>query len=112
MLHSNAFHSFQNSLTTLEMSNANFENIPAVLCRLISMESFTSSYSPNLGRSNGNIFDECTHRMTNVPSLSLQSDHLRTIPNFSNIFPSLRNLFMYDNDLHFIESNSLAGLPF
>ena len=105
MLHSNVFHSFQKSLTTLEMSYTNFESIPAAVCRLNSMEFFTSSYSPNLGRYNGSIFDECTHKMTNVTSLTLQSDHLRTIPKLANIFPSLRILFMYDNDLHFIESN-------
>ena len=48
--------------------------------------------------------------MTNVTTLSLQHDDLSTIPEFVHIFPSLQSLYLYGNNLHFIESNSLAGL--
>ena len=110
MLDSTVFHSFENSLTSLEMSHANFERIPAAVCRLKYLKSFRSDSSPNLGRYNGSIFDACNHTMTTVTSLTLRFDQLTTIPKLVHIFPSLQSLGLYGNNLHFVESSSLAGL--
>ena len=92
------------------MSHADFETIPATVCRLKSLKSFTSKNSPNLGRNNGSIFDDCNHITTKFTILSLQHDQLTTIQKLSHIFPSLQTLNLYDNKLHFIESSSFAGL--
>ena len=104
------FHTLEKSLTALEMSHSNFDSIPVAVCRLKSLETFGSDYSPNLGRYNNSIFDECNHEMTNVTFLSLENDQLTTIPRLAHIFPSLQTLLLYGNNLHFIESNSLAGM--
>ena len=88
MWDSTVFHSFENSLTSLEMSHANFERIPAAVCRLKYLKSFRSDSSPNLGRYNGSIFDVCTHTMTTVTSLTLRFDQLTTIPKLVHIFSS------------------------
>ena len=71
MFNSTVFHSFENSLKSLDMSRASFERIPSAVCRLKSLKLFTSDYSPNLSRYNGSIFDECNNTMTNVTFLSL-----------------------------------------
>ena len=109
-LHSTVFHSFENTLTYLDMSFANFESIPAAVCRPRSLQTFISNFSPNLGKYNSSIFDECTHRLTTVTSLKLQYDQLTTIPKLINIFPKLETLYLTGNALHYIESSSLAGL--
>ena len=110
LLHSTVFHSFENSLTSLEMSYANFESIPATVCRLKSLISFTSNNSPNLSKYNASIFDECTHRMTTVTSLTLRSDQLRVFPKLATVFPNLHTLDLRFNLIHFMESSSLMGL--
>ena len=110
MVHSTVFHSFENSLTSLEMSHANFESIPAAVCKLKYLTSFKSDYSPNLSRYNSSIFDECNHMMTNVTSLKLRNDKLTTIPQLALIFPKLENLDIQLNEFHFIESRAIAGL--
>ena len=110
MLDSTVFHSFENSLTTLDMSHANFERIPAAVCRLKALEYFYSDYSPNLGRYSSSIFDECNNTAINVTYLSLQYDQLTTIPKLARIFPRLEYLLLRNNALHFIENSSLAGL--
>ena len=110
LLHSTVFHSFENSLTSLEMSYANFESIPATVCRLKSLNSFTSNYSPNLSKYNASIFDECTHRMITVTSLTLQYNQLTVFPKLATVFPNLQTLDLSNNLLHLIESTSLMGL--
>ena len=110
LLQSTVFHSFEKSLTTLEMSYANFKSIPATVCRLKSLISFTSNYSPNLSKYNASIFDECTHRMTNVTYLTLQSNQLTVFPKLATVFPNLQTLDLRSNLLHLIESTSLMGL--
>ena len=110
LLHSTVFHSFENSLTSLEMSNSNFESIPAAVCRLRSLNSFTSNYSPNLSKYNASIFDECTHRMITVTSLTLMNNQLTVFPKLGTVFPNLRILDLRYNLLHLIESSSLMGL--
>ena len=110
ILNATVFHSFENSLTSLEMSSANFESIPSAVCKLKFLKYFTSNFSPNLGRINTSIFEECNNKKTNVSHLSLQYGQLTTIPKIANIFPSLQLLNLYHNNLHFIEGSSLAGL--
>ena len=110
MLDSTVFHSFENSLTSLEMSQADFESVPAAVCRLKFLKSFTSNFSPNLGRHSSLIFDKCNHTITSISSLSLQFDHLTTIPKLAHIFPSLQSLNLYGNYLYFSDNSSLAGL--
>ena len=110
MLHATVFHTLEYSLTALELSNANFESMPAAVCRLKSLTSFSMNNSPSLSKYNSSIFDECNHRMTNVTTLSLQWDKLSMIPKLADIFPHLRSLLLYGNNLYFIESSSLAGL--
>ena len=110
LLHSTVFHSFENSLISLEMSSANFESIPATVCRLKSLNSFTSNFSPNLSKYKASIFDECTHRMTTVTSLTLRYNQLTVFPKLGTVFPKLHTLDLSNNLLHFIESTSLMGL--
>ena len=110
MLNSMVFQNLENSLTALEMSYTYFDRIPSVVCRLKSLKTFRSDYSPNLSTQTSSIFDECNHTMTNVTFLSLLDNQLTTIPKLANIFPSLQTLKLYGNNLQFIESNSLAGL--
>ena len=110
LLQSTVFHSFEKSLTTLEMSYANFKSIPAAVCRLKSLISFTLNYSPNLSKYNASIFDECTHRMTTVTSLTLRYNQLTVFPKLATVFPNLYTLDLLDNLLTFIDSTSLMGL--
>ena len=110
LLHSTVFHSFENSLTSLVMSYANFESIPATVCRLKSLNSFMSNYSPNLSKYNASIFDECTHRMTTVTSLTLRYNQLTVFPKLATVFPNLQTLDLGNNLLHLIESTHLMGL--
>ena len=109
-LHSTVFHSFENSLTALEMSYANFESMPAAVCRLKSLQIFTSNYSPNLSKYNASIFDECTHRMATVTSLTLQYDKLSIFPKIATLFPKLQYLDLRNNLLHFIPSTALLNM--
>ena len=108
-VHSTVLQAFETSLTSLEMSHASFESIPAAVCRLKSLTTFISNYSPNLGKYNASIFDECTHRMTIVTSVTLQNDRLTVFPKLASIFPNLQTLDLSNNLLYFIESTSLAG---
>ena len=110
LLHSTVFHSFENSLTVLEMSNANCESIPAAVCRLKSLNRLILTNSPNLSKYNASIFDECTHRMITVTSLTLQSNQLTVFPKLATVFPNLHTLDLRYNLLHLIESTSLMGL--
>ena len=110
ILHSMAFKGFENSLSFLDMSYASFESIPAAVCRIKSLRTFTSNNSPNLSKYNASIFDECTHRMTTVTYLTLQHDQLTIFPKLASVFPNLQFLDLSHNLLYFIESTSLAGL--
>ena len=110
MLDPTMFQGFKNSLTSLELSYANFENIPAAVCGLNNLISFTSDHSPNLGKYNGSIFDNCNRTMTNITTISLKFDKMTTIPKLAHIFPRLQTLSLNGNALHFIENNTLAGL--
>ena len=112
LLHSTVFHSFQNSLTSLEMSYANFESIPAAVCRLKSLRTFTSNNSPNLSKYNASIFDQCTHRLATVTSLTLQYDKLSIFPITAAVFPKLQYLDLAHNLLHFIPSTALISMSF
>ena len=109
-IHSTVFHGFENSLSSLEMSQTDFESIPAAVCRLKILKTFNLNYSPNLSKYNSSIFDECTHRMTTVTSLTLQYDQLTILPKLATILPNLQFLELSNNLLYFIESTSLAGL--
>ena len=112
LVHSTVFHVFENSLYSLEISHASFESIPAAVCRLKSLTRYTSNYSPNLGKYNASIFDECTHRLTTVTSLTLQNNQLTVFPKLDTVFPNLQILDLSYNLLYFIESTSLGGLSF
>ena len=110
MINYTDFYGFESSLTDLGMHSTNFESVLAAVCRLKSLQSFNLNSSPSLGRYSSSIFDECNHRLTYVFYLSLQLNNLTTVPKLGHIFPSLVYLMLYGNDLHFIESSSLAGL--
>ena len=110
MLNSTVFHNFEHSLVSLEMSHSSSERIPAAVCRLKSLKSFTSNHSPNLSRYHSSIFDACTHAMTNVTSLRLQYYPLTSVPMLVHIFPKLEKLYFAFNDLRFFKNNTLAGL--
>ena len=109
-VHSTVLQAFETSVTSLEMSYANFESIPAAVCRIRSLTIFTSNYSPNLGKYNASIFDECTQRMTTVTYVTLQNDRLTVFPKLATVFPNLQILDLSYNLLYFIESTSLSGL--
>ena len=109
-VHSIVLQAFETSLTSLQMSHASFESIPAAVCRLKSLTTFISNYSPNLGKYNASIFDKCTHRMTTVTHLTLQNDQLTVFPKLASVFPNLQSLDLRNNLLYFIESTSLSGL--
>ena len=109
-VHSTVFQAFETSLTSLEMSHASFESIPAAVCRLKSLTTFISNYSPNLGKYNASIFDECPHRITTVTYLTLQNDQLTVFPKLASVFPHLHSLDLRYNLLSFIESTSFSGL--
>ena len=109
-VHSTVFHGFENSLISLEMSHTDFERIPAAVCRLKVLKTFKFNYSPDISKYNSSIFDECTHSMTTVTSLTLRDDKLTIFPKLTTILPNLQFLDLSYNLLHFIESTSLAGL--
>ena len=91
IINSTVFHSFEHYLNSLHMSYADFESIPTGLCRLKSLESFTSKFSPSLSRCESSIFDACNHSMTSITSLTLQFDKLATIPNKNIIMSSFKS---------------------
>ena len=110
LLHSTVFQTFEHSLTSLAMPYSNFESVPAPVCRLKSLTTFTLNYSPNLSKYNASIFDECTHRMTTVTSITLQNNKLTVFPNLVSLFPNLQTLDVSNNLLEFIDSTSIKGL--
>ena len=105
------FQGFENTLSNLELSNTDFESIPAAVCRLKVLNTLTLNNSPNLGKNNALIFDNCPHQMTTVTSLMLADDQLTKVPKFSTVFPNLQSLELSDNLLQFIDSTSLEDLP-
>ena len=109
-INSMVFHGFENTLTYLQMSHAKVNCIPAAVCRLTSLRTLTSDFSPSLGIYSRSIFDACSHAMGNVTYLSLKYDQLTTLPKLASIFPRLHLLNLRGNALHFIESSSFFGL--
>ena len=109
-VHSTVRQAFETSLTSLEMSYANFGSIPASVCALISLIIYKSNFSQNLDKNDVSIFDECTLRLTSVISVTLQNDQLTIFPKLAAVFPKLTILDLSNNLFHLIESTSLAGL--
>ena len=97
-------------MTNLDMSYSDFEKIPAAVCGLSNLRSFKVNYTPNVSKYNGSIFEECTHTIPSVTDLWLEYDHMTKVPNLAIVYPNLDKLFFSHNDLHFIESDTFAGM--
>ena len=110
LINTTVCHKCEKNLKYLEMSYAKFDRIPVGVCRLTSLRTFTSNFSPTLSRNASSMFDACNDSMPSVTSLILQHNQLTTLPRLGPMFPSLESLDLSGNALHYIESSSLAGL--
>ena len=109
MINSSIFDGFKNTLSYLGIGSANLESIPSAVCRLTSLQKLNYRHSAMLGKNSSAIFDECSHEMPTVTSISLASDNLTTLPKFAT-FPNLKYLDLFMNAILFIESNTFVGL--
>ena len=104
------FQGFENTITTLKLTAATVDRIPAAFCRLTSLHTFILSLPNGLSKNSSTIFDACNHSMPNVTSLTLTYGDLTTLPELAAIFPNLEHLDIHDNRFQVIESRSVAGL--
>ena len=110
-LNTNAFDGLESSLTKLILSDTKLEQIPAAICHLTNLKQLSVSSSHNL-IDEASIFEECSHSMQSLTTLTLSSNHLKHFPRMCSLFPNLKALQLESNYLHAIESEVVQCYAF
>ena len=121
-----AFTSFAVTLRNLRIENSNLSEIPVAVCDLQNMDAFEFINNKNLNESD-TIMPNCSMPLTKVKTAKFDGNDFSVFPNVFQIFPDLtslyvvsntnlrdandsmisqetqlRNLYVYDNDFHYI----------
>ena len=105
-LDTNTFDGLESSLTILYILYTKLEKIPAAICHLTKLKRLRVTSSPKL-IDEASIFEECSHSMLSVTSLTLDFNHLKHFPRICSLFPNLDSLDLHYNYLHAIESEAV-----
>ncbi|KAK3096219.1 hypothetical protein FSP39_024584 [Pinctada imbricata] len=104
------FHGFTTTILKLNIRNTKLIGVPLGISRLRNLRELHFDNNPYVGDRGILVQSFPTGAASNLHTMSLNGDNLTKLPVVLRYLPSLRNLSMDNNPLHFINDNEFGEL--